>query len=185
MSGGRASRDKGNRAERELVDLHKALGCHAERYPLSGSSRFRGSGHDVDLYLFGRDDAPLVARGEGTQGRHRLRNSRKVAERIRRTVPPAQSRGSACGHPVARLGAHPRAGAAMTKCPEQLELFEPSAVISLRPCKRRVGRCEAFIENATLRCPRCGYGVRRSPTAPLSEIFEGYIRAQTKFLQSR
>jgi Holliday junction resolvase len=61
MTGGASSRRKGLVIERELVDRHKALGCHAERYPLSGSSRFRGSRHDIDLYLFGRDDAPLVA----------------------------------------------------------------------------------------------------------------------------
>ena len=59
--GGRRSRDKGNRSERELVERHKALGVHAERYPLSGASRFRGSGHDIDLYIFGRDEAPAVA----------------------------------------------------------------------------------------------------------------------------
>jgi Holliday junction resolvase len=60
MSGVRHRR-KGDRVERELVDRHKALGFHAERYPLSGASRFRGSGHDVDIYLFGREQAPLVA----------------------------------------------------------------------------------------------------------------------------
>jgi hypothetical protein len=43
------------------VERHRALGVHAERYPLSGTSRFRGRGHDVDLYLFGRDQAPAVA----------------------------------------------------------------------------------------------------------------------------
>ena len=58
----RSQRDKGARAEREIVDRHKAtLNISAERYPLSGASRFRGSGHDVDLYPFGRDAAPLVA----------------------------------------------------------------------------------------------------------------------------
>jgi len=61
MAGGRRSRDKGNRAERDIVESHKSLGLHAERYPLSGASRFRGSGHDIDLYLFGRDEAPVVA----------------------------------------------------------------------------------------------------------------------------
>jgi hypothetical protein len=60
MSGPRHRR-KGNRIERELVQLHKALGIHAERYPLSGASRFRGSGHDLDLYIFGADEAPLIA----------------------------------------------------------------------------------------------------------------------------
>ena len=37
--------------------------------PLSGASRFRGSGHDIDIYAFGREAAPLVAeckaRGNG------------------------------------------------------------------------------------------------------------------------
>jgi Holliday junction resolvase len=60
MAGARHRR-KGDRIERELVERHQALSVHAERYPLSGASRFRGSGHDVDLYLFGRDEAPLVA----------------------------------------------------------------------------------------------------------------------------
>lgn len=55
-----ARRRKGIRIEAEIVARHKALGVHAERYPLSGASRFRGSGHDVDIYLFGRDAAPLV-----------------------------------------------------------------------------------------------------------------------------
>ena len=58
--GGRRSRDKGNRIERQLVELHRALGIHCERYPLSGASRFRGSGHDIDCYALGRDAAPLV-----------------------------------------------------------------------------------------------------------------------------
>ena len=49
MSGARHRR-KGDHIEREIVDRHKELGVHAERYPLSGASRFRGSGHDVDLY---------------------------------------------------------------------------------------------------------------------------------------
>jgi Holliday junction resolvase len=59
MSGARHRR-KGDRIEREIVDRHRALGIHAERYPLSGASRFRGSGHDTDVYLFGRNAAPIV-----------------------------------------------------------------------------------------------------------------------------
>ena len=54
-------RRKGARIEREIVDRHKALGIHAERYPLSGASHFRGSSHDIDVYAFGRDNAPLIA----------------------------------------------------------------------------------------------------------------------------
>lgn len=64
MSGSRHRR-KGDRIERELVERHRTIGIHAERYPLSGASRFRGSGHDVDVYAFGRDDAPLVAESKG------------------------------------------------------------------------------------------------------------------------
>jgi Holliday junction resolvase len=59
--GGKRSRQKGDRAEREIVAKHIELGIHAERYPLSGASRFRGSGHDLDIYAFGKDEAPLVA----------------------------------------------------------------------------------------------------------------------------
>ena len=59
MSGARHRR-KGGRVEREIVEAHRALGFHAERYPLSGASRF---------YAFGREAAPLVAeckaRGNG------------------------------------------------------------------------------------------------------------------------
>jgi Holliday junction resolvase len=58
---GTRPRRKGDRIERELVERHRALGVHAERYPLSGASRFRGSGHDLDVYAFGREEAPLVA----------------------------------------------------------------------------------------------------------------------------
>jgi hypothetical protein len=42
-----------------------------ERVPLSGAARYRGSGADVDLYVFGPDAAPIVcevkarANGEG------------------------------------------------------------------------------------------------------------------------
>lgn len=68
MSGARHRR-KGDRIEREIVEAHCAVGVHAERYPLSGASRFRGSGHDIDIYAFGREAAPLVAeckaRGNG------------------------------------------------------------------------------------------------------------------------
>jgi Holliday junction resolvase len=64
-------RRKGARLERELVGLHRGLGVHAERVPLSGAMRYPCGGHDVDVYAFGRDAPPLVAevkgrgRGEG------------------------------------------------------------------------------------------------------------------------
>jgi Holliday junction resolvase len=57
---GRTSQRKGGRIEREIVALHKDIGVHAERYPLSGASRFRNSGHDVDVYANGRGEAPFV-----------------------------------------------------------------------------------------------------------------------------
>ena len=51
-----------------MVDRHKALGFHSERYPLSGASRFRGSGHHRHLCLR-PDTAPVVgeakARADG------------------------------------------------------------------------------------------------------------------------
>jgi hypothetical protein len=65
MTGGQASRAKGDRIERELVALHKAIGIHCERYPLSGASRFRGAGHDLDVYVLGKECAPLVAEAKG------------------------------------------------------------------------------------------------------------------------
>jgi Holliday junction resolvase len=60
MSGARHRR-KGARLEREIVARHKQLGVRAERYPLSGASHFRGSGHDLDIYVSGANEAPLVA----------------------------------------------------------------------------------------------------------------------------
>ena len=58
---GKASRDKGNRREREIVNAHKELGVHAERVPLSGASRYQGNGADVDIYWKGRDNGPLIS----------------------------------------------------------------------------------------------------------------------------
>ena len=67
MSGARHRR-VGNACEREVVDRHRDLGVKAERYPLSGATRFRGSGHDVDIYAFGTDEAPLVAEVKKRKG---------------------------------------------------------------------------------------------------------------------
>jgi Holliday junction resolvase len=60
MSGARHRR-KGYRVERELVPMHRAIGLHCERVPLSGASRYQGNGADIDIYAFGTDEAPLVA----------------------------------------------------------------------------------------------------------------------------
>ena len=67
MSGARHRR-KGDRIERDIVDRHKAADIHAERYPLSGASRFRGTGHDVDVYIFGKDAAPIVSEVKSRKG---------------------------------------------------------------------------------------------------------------------
>jgi len=67
MSGARHRR-VGNACEREVVERHRALGVHAERYPLSGASRFRGSSHDIDIYVFGTEAAPLVAEVKKRKG---------------------------------------------------------------------------------------------------------------------
>lgn len=50
---GKASRDKGLRRERAIVQLHTACGLRAERVPLSGALRYQGNGADVDLYVRG------------------------------------------------------------------------------------------------------------------------------------
>jgi hypothetical protein len=64
---GKASRDKGLRRERAIVDIHAKAGLRAERVPLSGAVRYRGNGGDVDLYVRGPEPlkAEVKARGEG------------------------------------------------------------------------------------------------------------------------
>lgn len=56
-----ASRDKGARIEREIVALHRGLGVKAERVPLSGATRHRGNGADIDVYACGSEIKPLAA----------------------------------------------------------------------------------------------------------------------------
>ena len=59
-TGGSRRRRKGDRVEREIVELHRGLGLRAERVPLSGAQRYRNSSHDIDVYPFGAESAPLV-----------------------------------------------------------------------------------------------------------------------------
>ena len=64
---GKASRDKGLRRERAIVDLHSKCGLRAERVPLSGATHYRGNGADVDVYVRGTAPvkAEVKARGDG------------------------------------------------------------------------------------------------------------------------
>jgi hypothetical protein len=64
---GKASRDKGLRRERAIVEIHTTCGIRAERVPLSGAARYQGNGADVDIYVRGAEPlkAEVKARGEG------------------------------------------------------------------------------------------------------------------------
>ena len=63
-----SERRKGARLEREIVDLHRRLGIHAERVPLSGAMRYQGGAHDVDVYGLGRDAGPLCCEVKARRG---------------------------------------------------------------------------------------------------------------------
>ena len=64
---GKASRDKGLRRERAIVELHVKCGIHAERVPLSGASHYQGNGADIDIYARGNEalKAEVKARADG------------------------------------------------------------------------------------------------------------------------
>lgn len=64
---GKASRDKGRRRERAIVDIHLKCGIQAERVPLSDAVRHRRNGADVDLCVLGAAPikAEVKARGAG------------------------------------------------------------------------------------------------------------------------
>lgn len=63
---GKASRDKGNRVEREIVALLQSFGLGAERVPLSGSARNSFGGRDVSVPVLGKDKSIEVkARKDG------------------------------------------------------------------------------------------------------------------------
>jgi hypothetical protein len=65
MTGGRASRAKGNRVERQIVRLLQDHGFAADRVPLSGAACGRFGG-DISVPLLGVDRRVQVkCRGEG------------------------------------------------------------------------------------------------------------------------
>jgi hypothetical protein len=65
VTGGRASRDKGNRTERAIVRLLQDHGLAGERVPLSGAARGRFGG-DVSVPALGRDlRGEAKCRGKG------------------------------------------------------------------------------------------------------------------------
>ena len=123
MSGAKHRR-KGDLIERELVELHRGLGIHAERNPLSGASRFRGSGHDLDIYVRGRDEAPLVAEVKARKNGTGFTQLEKWlgefdALFLRRNLSRMPVR-AAAAQPVFNLaGNSGRSSAAMTDRPEQ------------------------------------------------------------------
>ena len=65
---GKSQRDKGQRREREIVHHWTGRGVKCARVPLSGAAGGDYAG-DIDIYAFGRDEAPLIgevkARGTG------------------------------------------------------------------------------------------------------------------------
>jgi Holliday junction resolvase len=78
MSGGRASRQKGNRAERGLVRILHSFGFAAERVPLSGAARGRFGG-DVSVPLLGVDRRVEVkCRGDGFRELYKWLNGADV-----------------------------------------------------------------------------------------------------------
>lgn len=46
---GKSQRDKGARAEREVVSLLRSHDIPAERVPLSGAAHYQGDGHDITV----------------------------------------------------------------------------------------------------------------------------------------
>lgn len=77
---GKSQRQKGDRVERAIVKLHKDIGVHAERVPLSGATHYQGNGADVDVYPFGKDNGPLVSEVKADQSMIPIRMVRALGE---------------------------------------------------------------------------------------------------------
>lgn len=57
---GKMARDKGNNEERAIVNLHRDYGIHAERTLEKGARSDGSSTWDIDLYVYGQDEAPII-----------------------------------------------------------------------------------------------------------------------------
>lgn len=69
----------------------------------------------------------------------------------------------------------------MSSAPHQLDLF----AVSLPPCGRGLGPCEAIIEPDQIRCLTCGCVAPRASRndAPKGTIFDGFIQSQLNFMK--
>ena len=62
---GKASRDKGRRRELQVIHWHRERGYRCERVPDSGASGYNGRKADIDAYLFGSENAPMIFESKG------------------------------------------------------------------------------------------------------------------------
>jgi hypothetical protein len=83
---GASQRRRGADIEREIVQRHRELGLHTERVPLRGASRYQNNGADVDIYVFGKEEAPLVSEVKARRGGAGF-VTLEMAWRERRAVP--------------------------------------------------------------------------------------------------
>jgi hypothetical protein len=69
----------------------------------------------------------------------------------------------------------------VSKAPQQLDLF----IVSLPPCGRGLGPCEAIIEPDQIRCLTCGCVAPSASRndAPKATIFDGFIQSQLRFIE--
>jgi hypothetical protein len=113
MSGAKHRR-KGDKIEREIVARHIELGLHCERVPHSGAMRYRDNGADVDIYVYGRDEAPIISEVKARKGGAGFKQLETWLDENRRLVPAQKQCRPVSARALARLGRTAHAGAAMT-----------------------------------------------------------------------
>lgn len=57
---GNKAKQKGDREERKVVNLHRALGFDCERTLEAGARSDGSATWDIDLYLYGSDEAAVI-----------------------------------------------------------------------------------------------------------------------------